>query len=280
MVARMRRPRPAKRAKKGVRRPRRRVAKKSGLNPSNQYATIVETIEFDSVKSDVPYQGTFNLAQFYRATTVAKNFQFYRAKKVKWEYMPLYNTFQQPSTLFPAVGKPQMYFIMNRDQDPYWSTRAPADALFAIQACGADPVPFTKNREIIYKPNWCSPGLTAFTSQPGVPNPNVTSIVSLGLKKQFGWLPTPNTDGYLRPNTKNAVANPIGAQGYNMADIMNAGVIYNGHNWYIEQSNEPDIPVAKLICTVEWEFKLGKQNYSQPVQKLTDVSGADAPAAL
>jgi len=273
MVARPRRMRKPTRPRRRVGRvAKRNGRKKAGLSVSNQHATIVETIEFADIKSDSPYQATFNLAQFYRATTIAKNFQFYRANKVKWEYMPLYNTFQQ-SNSGAVVAKPQMYFVMNRDQDPFWAQRAPVDALFSMQSCGADPVGFTKNREIIYKPNWCSPGLTAVTTNGLLNPPPVTSVISLGLKKQFGWLPTPNIDGYNKPNALNDVANPIGDYGYIMAQTANAGVLYNGHNHYIEQENEPNVPVAKLICTVEWQFKLPKENYHSPIG-LTDVSGA------
>jgi len=270
--------RPAGKKAPKRRAPKRRTGgKKSGLHPTAQYAHIVETVEFTDIKSDVPYQTTFNLAQFFRATTVAKNFQYYRAKTVKWEYCPLYNTFQQ-NNAGAVVAKPQMYFMMNRDQDPYWGTRPAVDALLAIQMAGADPRPFTNNKEIIYKPNWCSPGLTAY----GINNSNlcVNTIVNLGLKKQFGWLPTPNADAYTRPDRANLVENPVAAFGYTAANILNGGVIYNGHNLYIEQENEPDVPVAKLVCTVEWEFKLGKQNYAQPYVPPKDETTEKEPIIL
>ena len=238
------------------------------MNPSNQYATIVESRAVTDLVADQPYQGTFNLAQFFRATTLAKNFQYYRAKKVKWEYMPLYNTFQENNAV-SAVAKPQLYFMMNRDQDPYWATRPPGQALFLLQSAGADPVPFTNNKEIIYKPNWCSPGLTAYTSAEDPPI--VTSIVQLGMKKQFGWLPTPNQDAWNAPNVPNLVSNPVGAYGYSTSPVLNGGVLYNGHNFYIQQDNEPGVPVAKLLITVEWEFKLGKNNYAN----FTDPAPAD-----
>lgn len=268
---------PARRMKRAPRRrpkraPRKakRSGKKSGLSVTSQYAHIVETIPVTNMYSDTPYQATFNLAQFFRATTIAKNFQFYRAKKVKWEYMPLYNTFQQ-NNAGPAVAKPQMYMIMNRDQDPYWSTRTPADALFSIQSSGVDPRAFIKNTEIIYTPNWCSPGLSAYTVNTS--NASVGSVVSLGLKKQFGWLPTPNLDAYARPDRSNLTANPVGAFGYTTAPTLNAAVNYNGHNIYIAQENDPEVPIASIVCTVEWEFKLGKENYSTVVRDVPDVSG-------
>ena len=276
MVARMRRPRPAKRGKKGPKRvARKRGARKAGLSLNNQYATIVETLATNDIFSDTPYQATFNLSQFFRATTLAKNFKFYRAKKVKWEYMPLYNTFQENNSV-AAVGKPQMYIMMDRDQDTKFQSLSAPNALFSIQCAGADPVPFVKNREIIYKPNWCSPGLTAVGYTPGVPPApqTVNAVYSLGLKKQFGWLPTPNKDAWQSPDASNSVQNPLsGFTNIGMAPILNGAVVYNGHNLYIQQDNDPEVPVGKCVVTVEWEFKGGKQLYAVPVV-------ADAPAAL
>ena len=91
--------------RKAMRRPRRNMAKKArvakrgasnarNLSPGNQFAKIVETVEFPDLKANRGDHALFNLGQFFRATTIAKNFQFYRAKTVKWEYMPLYNTFR------------------------------------------------------------------------------------------------------------------------------------------------------------------------------------------
>jgi len=249
---------PARARRQAKRGGRRTGGKKAGLSPANQRATIVETLDAGNLVADQPYQGTFNLAQFYRATTLAKNFQFYRAKKVKYEYMPLYNTFQENNAV-PAVAKPQIYFMMNRDQDPYWATRPPGQALFNIQSAGADPEPFTTNLEIVYTPNWCSPGITAVTR---AVEQGVTDVISLGLKKQFGWLATPDVDAWAAPNALNQTANPVGAFGWQTASTANAGVMYNGHNLYIAQQNEPAVPVARLVVTVEWEFKGGKNNYT------------------
>jgi len=173
--------------------------------------------------------------------------------------MPLYNTFQESGTA-AVVGKPQIYFMMNRDQDPYWAQLPPGAQLSSLQSAGADPRAFTKNLEIVYKPNWCSPGLSAYSYNSS--NATINSVVSLGMKKQFGWLPTPNKDVWQTPDKANMVANPVAAAGYTTSPTLNGAVIYNGHNLYIQQDNELEIPVCKLLVTVEWEFKLGKQNYA------------------
>lgn len=259
--------RPRRMAKKG---PKRKGARKtkSNLSPQNQSAKIVETIEFDALLANRGYQGLFNIGQFFRATTIAKNFQYYRANVVKWEYMPLYNTFQD-ATGNGAIAKPQMYFIMNRDQDPYWASRFPVDQLFSLQACGADPKAFTRNTVIKYKPNWCSPGLQAYTKSEIVPNAPlaVTSLLTLGVKKQFGWLATPNADGYNQDTSAvNSFTRPPNSSTLLMSNTANAGVLYNGHNFFVEQdgAGDGDI-VCKLVCTVEWEFKGPKENYSRNI---------------
>lgn len=266
MVRRAARRRPARRPRRKAPAARRgrKGAKKARFNPNKQYATIVETLAANDIYSDVPYQSAFTLANFFRATTLAKNFKFYRAKSVKWEYMPLYNTFQENNSV-PAVGKPQMYIMMNRDQDTKFANLPASQALFSIQCAGADPSPFTKNREIIYRPNWCSPGLTAVGVTKTIGEPDtVNAVYSLGMKAQYGWLPTPNEDAWQNPAASNIPQNPlIGVLSTSeMAPILNGGVVYNGHNLYVQQDNDPGVVTGKCICTVEWEFKGGKQLYA------------------
>ena len=254
----------------------RKGGKKSGLSPTRQYATIVETLATNDVFSDVPYQAAFTLSSFFRATTIAKNFKFYRAKKVKWEYMPAYNTFQEGNST-GTVSKPQMYLMMNRDQDTKFANLPAADALFSIQSQGADPSPFVKNKEIIYRPNWCSPGLTAVGVTKEIGSKDVVNAVySLGMKTQYGWLPTPNVDAWQNPAVSNIPQNPLVGVIANseMSPLLNGGVVYNGHCFYIAQENEPNTAVGKCVVTVEWEFKGGKQLYAESAPGVT----AEKPA--
>ena len=267
-------------AKKALRKRGRRVRKRSNLSPANQRATIVETLEYQDLLANTPYQQTFSLANFYRATTLAPNFQFYRAKSVKWEYMPLYNTFQENVSGVAVVSKPQIYTIMNRDQDSRWTSFSTGNALYSLQSAGANPRAFTNNQVIKYKPNWCSPGLQAltYTSIPGTGLAAVTNSVQMGLKKQFGWLSTPDKDMYnsyfINPvkGESNIYVAPLSAS---TPPIVAGNVLYNGHNLYIEQENNADnVPVCKVVVSVEWEFKGGKNLYNaNPVGKVTDVSG-------
>ena len=266
----IRRPRRAPRRPIGVRKrrvPPRRNLRKKAFNPLRQSARILETIELTDMRADEAYSFNFSLSQFFRATTLAKNFRFYKAAKVKWEYMPFYNTFQEGNST-GTVSKPQMYFVMNREQNPYWQSRTAATSLFAIQSQGADPVPFTNNREIIYTPNWCSPGLTALTFSPvvgasGTSVDAVTNVISCGLKKQFGWVPCPDLDLYNKPKVYDPTDGAADSSGntLNMSPNATAAVLYNGHDLYVQQEREPNTPVCKVVCTVEWIFKGAKNNY-------------------
>lgn len=260
-IARKKRSAPRRLRAKKVRR-----ARKANISPMNQRCSIVETREFNDIKANTPYTNTFFLGQFYRATTIAPNFAFYRAKTVKYEYMPLYNVFQENNSV-QAVGKPQVYTRMNRDQNPAWNNSVAPNALFAIQSSGANPRAFTRNMNIVYKPNWCSPGIsavksTAYTALGG--DTAVNSIVTMGLKKDYGWLPTPNADAWINPGTLNPVRSSI--VGSLAPNTANSNVVYNGHDFYIDQVSPPQVIVCKLVVTVEWEFKGPKEFYSIGVQ--------------
>ena len=255
-----------------------RRGKKMNLRPTNQYATIVESREFNDVLANTPYTNTFFLGQFYRATTVAPNFAFYRAKSVKYEYMPLYNVFQELNQAIQGVGKPQVYTRMNREQNLSWSQASPASSLFAIQSSGADPKAFTKNLNIVYKPNWCSPGITAvkstaYTALGG--DTAVNSLLSMGMKTQYGWLPTPNIDLWQSPGATNPVRASV--LGYLAPQNAAGNVVYNGHDFIIEQVSNPGVVVCKLVVTVEWEFKGPKEMYSLQSLK-EDGTLSDPPA--
>lgn len=236
----------------------RKVARrgKANLKQSNQRCTLVETLEFIDHNSNSAYFGSFNLAQFFRATTVAKNFQFYRAKSVKWVYQPLYNTFQENNS-GSAVAKPQIYVQMNRTQNNYFNSLTGPRQLQALQQNGCQPKQFVRNHSIQYKPNWCSSGLTAYTLNDA---DVVSRIASQGLRVNYGWLATANGDAYRNPASSVLLQNPV--PGTQIAENLAAGVMYNGHIFFCEQENNPSIPVCKVIATVEWEFKGAQQNYA------------------
>lgn len=218
-----------------VRRPR-RSAQTSGRIQTKQYARCVESVMFTQVSANTDTNYQFDISLFVRASAVAKNFKFYRAKRVVWTYIPEYNTFQS------QVGNstaPQMSMIMNRTGDNTAWTPAEYDAQ------GAVPKLFTSQRVIAYKPNLCQPfnvTLGAVSPDPG------------GLVPTTGILG--NTPVYNRW---------IGTGGYSLESnspgpteiiIRSDKTPYYGHAcyWYVTSVGNTQ-PIASVFCEVEWEFK-------------------------
>ena len=216
--------------RRGGRRGRAPAASTAGRQ---QYATVTETLELNDLASNVLTNNVFALEQFERASAVASSFQMYRAKSVTWTYEPQYNTFQE--TTGASISKPYLYLAMNRTQIELFNPD-----LQNVQAMGAKPITFTSQKSITYKPNWCSPGLTAILNQPAY-----QGLVQ-GAKAQYGWIFCPNSSGTLgitiQPNT---LATPQ----------YNNYALYNGHFSYIDQLQSVTATVARLTATVVWEFK-------------------------
>jgi len=234
---------------------------------SGQMARIVETVEFNDNVPNQTYQNTFTLAQFPRAGVLSGNFQFYKAAKVTWSYEPLFNTFQenQIGGAGQSVSKPYLYMLMNRVQNLNNGL-----TLQNIQACGAKPQSLISKKSITYRPNWCSPGLTAVTPGNDPVSP-IQSMASQGLKCQYGWLGSAGRMAIL--NGPNGQYVPLATVSANQSEqmspindgltgksqnalIYNNNAVYNGHTTYVEQTNAVLAqPVARLTCTVEWHFK-------------------------
>jgi len=227
-----------------------------------QTARIVETLECADLTVKSSYENVFSLSQFPRACALAGNFQFYRATKVIWSYEPCYNTFQSGNV---ATSKPYLYVLMNRTQN---SQNAPQ--LNQLQACGARPVALVSTKKVVYKPNWCSAGLTAVI--PG-PTPGDRNYLQQGLRAQYGWLAsggrtfsiqTGNPAGSVNSANPPAISfysiNPTNQSLDNTTTTLANSVnntVYNGHTTYIDQEYqgaEAQV-IARLTCTVHWEFK-------------------------
>lgn len=199
-----------------------------------QYATVTETLELADLSANTLVNNVFALEQFERATAVASNFQMYRAKSVTWTYEPQYNTFQE--TTGASISKPYIYLAMNRTQITLFN----AD-LQNLQAMGAKPLTLTSKRSISYKPNWCSPGLTAVTAGTG------SYPIVQGAKPQYGWLFAPNASASM------GITLYPGAQGEQQ---YNNFAVYNGHFCFIDQAQSvTPATIARLTATVVWEFK-------------------------
>lgn len=258
-------PRRARRApRRRVMRMRKRKSKVGGVlsvprsmkSAPQQFAKVIETIQVNDGLSGNPYGRQFALSQFPRACNIATNYKWYKATKVTWTYQPLFNTFQENLT-GPSVGKPQIYFSMNRSQDTVYQT------LSDFQAEGSQPQTLVKNKVITYKPNWCSPGLLTWVKD------GATGLVQFvrqsGLTVNYGWLAstpynnyatnkitTPFADQY---NQTPGSAPPVGLPNIPV-DVSPVNTLYNGHADYTFQENNPTIQnLYALTCTVEWSFK-------------------------
>lgn len=227
------------------RRPRRRVGRKVRKGPrmpviadKGQYATIIETIAFTDVSANDVEYNSFTLSEFPRALGLAQNFAFYKADKVIWTYEPLYNTFQDSAG---GISKPYLYMVMNRRQRTMTN-----ETLSNIQAMGAQPLTLTSRKEISYRPNWTSPGLTFHAA-----NTQPSNTYTQGAKVQYAWLQTqPGLPSPISGQPSGGNAAPYGDY------MMGASALYNGHIAYVEQAVAPTLTrVAKLTCTVHWKFK-------------------------
>lgn len=268
------------------RRPARKLRVRRGkrmpvIADKNQSCRIVETIEFADLSGNHAYNAVFNLGEFPRASTLAPNFQWYKATHVKYTYTPLFNVFDDGAG---QASKPYMYFMMNRSQQSFNTGTHLSD----FQAAGARPLALTTTKQISYKPNWCQIANTALRTNPGIPLPDSASV---GLTPNYGWLATPanaviipsnkgNTDTgtYLIENPAPG-GSPPGAP-YVLPFNLRNNVIYNGHLAFLDQTYvgaSPTSAIAKLTCQVTWVFK-GAKN-SLPWQA-PSVSATEVPPAV
>lgn len=217
------------------------------MNDHGQMATIKETVEFTDLNPNLGYNFAFNLSQFRRASALAPNFKFYKAKSVEWTIEPLYNTFQDGTT-GSEVTIPYMYMTMNRTQD------STGINLQDLQAMGAKPQKLVGKKTIRYVPNWCSPGLMAINF-PVPPSPAVSQ--SYGLQKQFTYLACPDTDVAISAFQPSTAVPPSGPANYPTSLIVANAVVYNGHTiWCDQEVNTGTLQaIARVTCTVTWHFK-------------------------
>lgn len=257
-----RRRRGANKGRKGNRRSRPRAMTKS------QTASIRETIEFTELLPNTPYAGSFDLAQFARASTLAANFKFYKAAYVEFAYEPLYNFYREDPTV-PQPTVPYYYSVMNRTQS------ARSLTLADIQATGAKPIKFTSKITKKYRPNWCSPGLLTGAPISGSPAGLQAGLYINGLKAEYGWLMCPevvqlnNTGELTSPLLPN---NPAlnGMTVANAIPINTNQVVYNGHDMILEQDTAvTGATVAKVTATVHWLFKEPASHTGVSAQRLT-----------
>lgn len=235
-IRRFRKRRAPRRGRRVGRRPARRHPQQtSGNIRVKQYARCVEAIPITAIAANTDYNYQFNISDFPRASLIAKNFKYYRAKYVVWTYIPEYNTFQS------SVGNstmPQMSMIMNRTGDnTLWT---PAD----YDAQGAVPKAFSRKRVIKYKPNLCSPLNVTLSAVSPDPTPTPTTGTLGNIPVYDKWV---GTGGYAVDNTLGGATELI---------IRSDKTPYYGHSayWYVSTVGNT-LPLATVFCEVEWEFK-------------------------
>jgi len=239
-----------------------------------QIARIMETVEFNDINSDTLYNFQFNLSQFTRASALAPSFKFYKAAKVTWTLEALYNTFQENNG-GTGISQPFLYTVMNRTQD------TTGQIVSDLQAMGAKPKKFIGKHELTYRPNWCSPGLSIFTAGTDTIL-NTSSPLAQGLKVQYAWLASPNTNatgGISTFTPTNPTTYPPGTN-VAAAKIIANQVVYNGHTIFVDQLVPPSAPltVGRLTCTVEWHFK--DAHYTAAPRNTVMVQPAAAPVEV
>jgi len=247
------------RRRRAARKPRRKVPKRARLGrnrkaiiprqlfATTQVANIKETVQFSYLNGNTPYGFNFSLQQFVRASQLAPNFKWYKAKFVEWSIEPLFNTFTDDGT---PQSIPYMYMTMNRTQDSNGFTRDD------MQAMGSKPQKLTTKKVIKYRPNWCSPGLISVNVDQ---NSYVREVSQNGLKPQYGYLACPidqqsNPISVTSPDTISPIASqaPLDPS---TAVVTTNTVVYNGHRIWLDQPLTGNTNVAVVTCTVHWEFR-------------------------
>lgn len=247
--------RPARRPRRKARKAVRKARVPRTINPNNQNATSIETVDVRSIDPNTIYFNTFSLANFPRSSQISLNYKWYKAEYVEWEYTPLFTNYQADNAE-TNVSVPYMFQVMNRTQD----AQQPADPTLRkqfMQSQGAIPQKFTKKIVIRYKPNWCSPGVTTFLRNSITQD--LIQTASAGLTTNNGWLVAPGTLGQPGnvPETQ-LVINGEGQASYNNSINFTTATQYNGHTIYIDQENTGSDTVkgvCDLVCRVKWVFK-------------------------
>jgi len=254
-----------KTAYKKSRKPRRARKAKSRVPRSlalsrHQGAHIRETLESYDLDANNPVNMTFCLAQFPRANRLAAQFKFYRAAYVEYRIEPTYNVFAETaSTTTPSI--PYLYKLMNRTQDNA------AKSIAEIQATGAKGHKLTGIHRISYKPNWCTGGLQIYTLA-APPNSGLQSAYTQGLSPKYGWLACPDTvvsSASATPSIIQTSSAWVTSSSVQMSAIQPALTLYNGVTVICDQEYVGGTQaVARVTCTVHWEFKDPNFTQAQP----------------
>jgi len=241
--------------RRAARKPRRKGARKSRIPraPKNSgtmsgvknTARIVEGVLLSTLQSNSDTNYFFNIGEFDRAMRVAACFKFYRAKRVTWKYIPLYNQFTAGAT----VTRPTYQWIMNRNGDSNTWTSAEYDAQGAIGRA-------VNQTTISYVPNLLQAvsvraDKAVTVAQVTPPDPIVASsnLRDIGTRPLYGaWLTTPPM-GQI-----STVAGGTNSNLNRYADSLGE-CYYHGHSMLLSNGGGPAIDMFRVYVEVVWEFK-------------------------
>lgn len=246
-----------------------RIKRAPSISQQNQFASTMETVNLQTLTDNSLYQHSFSLGQFPRSSAVAASYKWCRPVEVIWEYTPLYNTFQEQTSGGAGVTVPLFFSYMNRTGN-FAGPPAIGEQLDWILSTGARPRTFNKKVVLKYKPNWLSSGLLTAQSTPT----GVISLVSMGAKAEFGWVPCPDViplavadrqiglDPPAQVYVPDTVQSNVTGALPDAVDVSTNGINYQGHYTFIRQAVEGVTKgVAELRVTVKWQFKNPNPQY-------------------
>lgn len=127
---------------------RKRTIRRPMSNKNSEYATCKELYTIKGMTSNTPYNDIEqNLGYYERASTIAKAYQFFRIKYIKYTFLARYNVYQastNESTVFPM---PQLYNMVDKA-----GALPSTTSIQQLKDMGAKPRKFTRNLITAWKP--------------------------------------------------------------------------------------------------------------------------------
>jgi len=134
----------AKRARKS--KPRRRMMRR--MRGVAERASCKEIYTINNMVSNAPFSDLEqNLGDYTRATAIAKNYQFFRIKYIKYKFIARYNTFQATTAEAQAFPIPLFHYMIDKGGALPTTT-----TLANLKQEGAVPIRFTKDIVVTWKP--------------------------------------------------------------------------------------------------------------------------------
>lgn len=199
--------------------------KSKSLSPRANFASIVETYDAGDVVINQPYEIKEQLSNFSRASTVAKEYQFYRLTRIELEFQVKYNQYRDDAT--SSAATPHFYMMKNRNGSlpNYFDNEY-------MLAQGCKPIQFTRDRKFGWKPN---------------------TLITTGVQDTTIGQPTSGTEVmYDRWISSYYAQNDL-----NEPPVLNDQVDFYGLGFLVNQptGHTVDNVIANLTIRCHWEFK-------------------------